>query len=383
MFGGRLSFSIGSLGVDWGTHAIRLLQLRQQGNELHVVGAGEVVLPTDEQMSAEAFTAEVANRLRAAFTAGGFTGRRCVVSLPRNDVCIQSVRLPKMPDGELHEAATWEAAQRFGFDRTAMEIEALRTGASLQSGENREEVLLVAASHAVLEARLNAIIAAGLRPIAVDTDFAALARIYSRQYRREGDTHHIRAILDVGRSGSTVMILRGNQTSFCKRIGIGGYQLDEAVAEHLQMELAAASELRAARIARTFSMNESELESPADSSTERAVYDAVRPLIGDLVKEVTLCLRYYGVTFRGRPPVQIILAGGDGLEPNLSELLSSACKIPVVLDDDEGTLQALDSEVRTALHRSGGPAACWAVAAGLSIRGLHQTRAATGRGAAA
>jgi len=381
MFAGRFSSSIGHLGIDWGSQTIRMLQLRHHENELHVVGAAELPSPSNEELATEAVVKDFAQRLRGAFAGGGFTGRRCVVSLPRQEVCIQSVRLPKMPDGELHEAAAWEAAQRFGFDRSAMEIEALRTGASLQSGENREEVLLVAASHAVLKSRLDVIIQAGLRPVAVDTDFAALARIYSRQFRREGDSHHVRAILDVGRSGSTVMILRGNQIAFCKRIAIGGNDFDKAVAEHLQMETGAAGELRASRIVQSLSKNDS--ASSTDQSTERAVFDAVRPLMGDLVKEVTLCLRYYGVTFRGRPPVQIVVAGGDGLEPNLGDLLGNACKVPVVFDDDDGTLHTLDGEVKAALHRTSGPAACWAVAAGLSIRGLAQPRSTEGRGAAA
>jgi predicted amidohydrolase YtcJ len=120
-----------------------------------------------------------------------------------------------------------------------------------ESGENREEVLLVAASHAVLKPRLKIIMDAGLRPMAVDTDFTALARIFSRQYRRQGDTQTVRAVLDVGRSGSTLMILRGNQVSFCKRVSTGGVKFDEAVADHLQMDFSAAAELRAARILRS------------------------------------------------------------------------------------------------------------------------------------
>lgn len=380
MFGGRFSYSISSLGVDWGSNTIRLLQLRQQDGELHVVGAGEVPVPlTDDQggIDAEALS----ERIRSTFSSGGFTGRRCVLCLPRQDVFLQSVRLPKMPDDELRQAAAWEACQRFGLDHNAMEVEALRTGASLQSGESREEVLLVAASHAVLKPRLKIIMDAGLRPMAVDTDFTALARIFSRQYRRQGDTQTVRAVLDVGRSGSTLMILRGNQVSFCKRVCTGGLKFDEAVADHLQMDLSAAAELRAARILRAAHGHESE----ADPATERAVYDAVRPLIGELVKEVTLCLRYYGVTFRGRPPSQILVAGGDGLEPNLGETIGSTCKIPVAFDDEEGTMATLDRELNEALHGTTGPAACWAVAAGLSIRGLAAGRMSTrdAKGAAA
>lgn len=382
MLGGRFSYSMGLLGVDWGTSAIRMLQVRQQEGELHVVGAGEVPLPTGAGAD-DASATKLSECIRATFASGGFTGRRCVVSLPREEVCIQSVRLPKMPDDELRQAAAWEASQRFGFDHGAMEIEALRTGASLQSGENREEVLLVAASHAVLKPRLKIIMDAGLRPLAVDTDFAALARIFSRQHRREADLQHVRAVLDIGRSGSTLMILRGSQVSFCKPLALGGGKFDEAVADHLQMDVAAASELRAGRILNATTGSNG--AAPIDPSTERAVYDAVRPLIGELVKEVTLCLRYYGVTFRGRPPSQIIIAGGDGLEPNLGEMIGAACKIPVVYDDEEATLATLDRDIHAALHRVAGPGACWAVAAGLSIRGMAapNSAATNRRGAAA
>lgn len=357
---------MGLLGVDWGTSAMRILQVRQQSAKLQVVGAGEVPLQDKEQNS-EMDATRLTEHIRAAFATGGFTGRRCVVSLPRQDVCIQSVRLPKMPDDELHQAAAWEASQRFGFDHGAMEIAALRTGASLQSGENREEVLIIAASHAVLKPRLKIIMDAGLRPVAVDTHFAALGRIFSRQYRREADQQHVRAVLDLGRSGATLMILRGNQVSFCKPLSTNGAKFDEAVADHLQMDVAAASELRAGRILRRSNNTN---ESNIDPSTERAVYEAVRPLMSDLVKEVTLCLRYYGVTFRGRPPSQILISGGDGLEPNLGEMLSSACKIPVAYDDEENTLASLNHDIQAVLHRSAGPAACWAVAAGLSVRSL-------------
>lgn len=370
MFGGRFSSSIGVIGIDFGARGAKLLQVREQGGQLKAIGAARVDAPgppasnDSRAVDATALTAQI----REAFISGGFRGRGCVVSLPRTDICIQSIRLPKMSDEELHQSATWEAAQRFGFDRTAMEVDFIRTGASLQTGENREEVILIAASHAAINARLQPILAAGLRPIALDTGFAALVRGFSRQARREADRAHIRVIVEVGYSGSTVLILRGDQVAFCKPINIGGEQFNQAVAEHLQMDERAAADLRGARIASGIDGE------PTDPATDRAVYDAVRPLMGDLVKEVTLCLRYYGVTFRGHPPENIILTGGDGLEPRLGEVMAQACKTPVGFDDSIGTLGDLIGTIRSALNRTPGPAASWTVAMGLSLRGLPARR---------
>jgi type IV pilus assembly protein PilM len=384
VFGGRFSSSIGLVGVDFGTQSVRLLQLREQQGRLDVVGAAYLDLLDDGQRDD---TETMSRRLHSALGRGGFTGRRCVVSIPRDEVRIQSVRLPRMPAEELAQAAKWEAAQRFGFDREAMEADHIRTGATLQSGDNREEILLIAASHASLHRYLDPVMAAGLRPVAAEPHFSALARIYSRQYRRESDRTVVRAIVEVGASSSTVIIVRGDQIAFAKPIAIGGRDFNRAVVEHLELDERAAAELRSTRIRAAISGGENALE---DSATERAVFEAIRPLIGDLVKEVVLCLRYYGVTFRGHPPERIILAGGDGLEPRIDTMLAQTCKIPVVYEEPSSSLDALGRTIQGHLHRDGGPATCWAISAGLSARGIGSSRRAHGadqvvarRGAAA
>ncbi len=364
MFGSRFSSSIGLVGVDMGTGGVKLLQVREHQQRLQVVGAASVDIPlgSPREVDSQILT----DGLRAAFNSGGFTGRRCAVALPRREVQVHSVRLPRMPESELKQAAIWEASQRFGFDREAMEVDYIRTGATMQGGENREEILLLAAPHASLNPLLGPVMAAGLRPVAVDTDFVALARFFSRKARRESDVNLCRVVVEVGRAGSTVMILRGDQIAFCKSIETGGEDFNRAVARQLDLDEAAAAELRSNRIANADAAD----HGPEDPATDRAVFEAVRPLMGDLVKEVVLCLRYYGVTFRGHPPERIILTGGDGLEPAMDTMLAQECKLPVVHDDRSDTLEGIGVEIRNKMNRVPGPAATWAVAAGLSARGL-------------
>ena len=370
VFPGRFSTSIGVVGIDIGTRAIKLLQLREHVRGPRVVGAGKVDMHGTDLGSGD--TDALIEQLRGAFAAGGFTGRRCVVSLPRTEIRIQSVRLPRMPEQELRQAAMWEASQRFGFDRNAMEVDIIRTGAELQGGESREEVLLIAVPHEVINAWIEPVIAAGLRPVALETHCTALARTFSRHEKGTASQPEVRVVVDVGASGSTVMILRGDQIAFCKPIAIGGADFDRAVAQHLQIDVAAARELRAERMAATAGPGSEGVDT--DPSIERAEYDAVRPLLGTFAKEVVLCTRYYGVTFRGHPPARLILTGGDGLEARLGEILQEQCKIPASHDDDGSALDRLATRIRKILQRPSGPSASWAVAAGLSLRGLSQNR---------
>ena len=370
MFAGRFSASIGFVGIDIGARAIKLLQIREHGRGLRVVGAGKVDLHEPESGTGHAHT--LVEQLRGAIASGGFTGRRCVVSLPRTAIRVQSVRLPRMPDEELRKAAAWEASQRFGFDRDAMEVEVIRTGAELQGGENREEILLIAAPHDAINTWIEPVMAAGLRPMAVETHFTALARAFGPRGPGNDGSTRVRVVVDVGASGSTVMILRGDQIAFCKSIGIGGDQLDLAVAEHLQIQVVAARELRAARMAAATGHDAGAVAN--DPAIKRAEYDAVRPLLGSFAKQVVLCIRYYGVTFRGHPPDRLILSGGDGIEPRLGETLAEQCKIQVSYADDGSLLGRLGEDIRRLLQLSSGPSAWWAVSAGLSLRGLSQQR---------
>ena len=103
MFLRRISASRGVLGVDIGSRCIRLLQLRGQEGYLGVIGAACVRTTEDLTESG------LAEKLKSAVMRGGFTGRRCIVSLPRGDVHVQSVRLPQMPEVELRQAVVWEA----------------------------------------------------------------------------------------------------------------------------------------------------------------------------------------------------------------------------------------------------------------------------------
>ena len=372
---GRFSSSIGVVGVDFGASAIKLLQLRERAGKIEVLGAARIDAPGSH---AAHLPATLVDHLRSALARGRFVGRRCVVSLPRAAVRLQAVRLPRMSDNELMQAASWEASQRFNLPRAGMQADFMRTGAVPSAGEAREEILLLAASHESIHACVDPLMQAGLRAMAIETSFAALERIMARRCRREIDKNIVRAVVDIGESGTTFMVLRGDQIAFCKSIEIGGSNFDQAVAEHLQLDLAAAHELRTRRLAAAIQATDAPSGQPeraasaaSQSGTDRAVFEAVRSLLGEIVREVMMCLRYFGVTFRGQPPQTIIVTGGDGLEPGFDRMLEDGCKVPFSRDDDTGTLASIEAQLVPILGAARGPAASWAVAAGLSLRGIR------------
>ena len=341
--------STGHVGIAFDEDGIRMLQVRDHRDGLRVTGAGWVP-------GAQGEGDQSADAIRSAFINGGFTGRRCVVCLPRSEVWTQLTRFPEMPQSELRAAAIWEASDRFGMARDQLQCDWLPLGSS---EKGRQEVLLVAASTDRLGARLQAILDAGLRPVAVDTDFGGLARLFSRRYRRDADQQSSRVVLDVGPSGSTLLMLSGHRTTFCKSLAIGGRHFDAAVAEHLDLDHEAARELRWARL---------EGETTLDATTDAALTAATRSVVSELARDAMLCLRHYSVSIRGTRPDYLVMSGCHAAEPGLADAVAQACRLTVRADDQSGTLQSLASDIRAQTAGCCGPISGWASVAGLSLR---------------
>ncbi|MCA9295217.1 MAG: pilus assembly protein PilM [Phycisphaerales bacterium] len=356
---------MGLVGIDFSGDCVRMLQMRYKNGVWSVNAAAARTCDLQDDLQD---LPRLTEWIRGAMSAAGFTAKRCVVVLPREHIKVQSVRLPQMAESDTRQAVRWEASQRFGIDPDAMEVDYLATGAQLQGQDVRQELLLIASESERILPLLRAIAESGLRPIAAETSFTAVARALSLRLRREADQDTVRAVVEMGRTGTTIMVLRGDQIAFCKPLTFGGVQFDVAASEHLGIDLVAAREIRTARIASAASKNTT---GPIDDAeTDRAVYESIRPFIEQLTKEITLSLRYYGVTFRGHAPKFIILAGPEAQEPHLARMLEHSCKLPVKTDDENESLTNLLPQIHSLLNRMPGSIHAWAATIGACTREL-------------
>ena len=59
------------------------------------------------------------------------------------------------------------------------------------------------------------------------------------------------------------------------------------------------------------------------------MFDATRSTTEALAREISLCMRYYSVTFRGHRPGKLRLVGGESADPQIQSTLAAALPIPV------------------------------------------------------
>jgi type IV pilus assembly protein PilM len=343
----------GPIGVDIGTRSIKLVQFSADQARLIEAVRWEI----DPAVGGEPTPAERAALLSDALVRARegrkFRGREVVLCLGGREMFVQNIRVTKAPPAELERIVQQEAVGRIPFPAPEAEIRFLQAADVRQGDTVKREVILLACHRPVLEQLLQVVENAGLRPIAVDVEPAALLRCYVKQYRRDEDRQQRALFVHIGATNTVAVIAGGCDALFVKYIDAGGRQMDEAVARHLKMGLDDAAALRR--------HNGDRRADQQDPDVARSVMEATRPVIDRLASELSLCARYHSVTFRGTPLARVVLGGGEAAA-SLVEALSPRLDLKCELGDP---LRAFETFV--AGERKGQ----WAVAAGLALRDMH------------
>lgn len=337
----------GPIGVDIGSTAVKLLQLGS--NRQQVVESVCWELPRGDDGLPIQSEEAILQTLCRAREARSFRGREAVFSLSSEQLCVQNLRLAQGSSEPLEKLVCSEAASRLPFDTSEAEIRFVETETVRQGDALRLEVIVLACRRAVIEQTIALAEKAGLIPVGLEPQPIALLRCYGKQYRRESDQQRRVMYVNVGGSTTTVLIAQGNDLMFIKALDLGGRHLDGAVAQHLGMKPAEASALRRHHGDRRADQRDPEIT--------RALQEAVRPVWERLTNELTMCIRYFSVTFRGQPLSCIVLGGGEATQ-SLAEWLSNQLNLPCELGEPFRSF-----ENRTPVNRPGQ----WDVVTGLAL----------------
>lgn len=340
---------VGPIGVDLGSRAVKLVQLSDERSR--VFEAARWDLPLEKQAGTGSLSAQMADAIRQAREGRNFRGREAVVCLGWPSLYVQNIRVPKSAEGALDPIVWQEAEGRLPFPSAEAELRFLEAGDVRQGEATRREVIVLACHRPVLDQTLQVIEDAGLRPIAVEVEPLALLRCYDLQFRRDLDQNQRAIYVHVGNANTSIIIAQETEALFIKYLDVGGRNLDEAVAKHLQLEPADAWALRR--------HNGDRRAEQQDPEVARSVAESVRPVVDKLVNEVSLCVRYHSVTFRGQPLKRLVLAGGEATQPLLDAL---AAKLPDLKCEMGDPLRSFEQA------NVPGRKSQWDVALGLALR---------------
>ncbi|HEV2293497.1 MAG TPA: pilus assembly protein PilM [Tepidisphaeraceae bacterium] len=349
------------IGLDIGFDSIKMLQLETVGQSLSVIAAARQQLPEDVRAQPQLRMPLAVDMIRKMLRQGGFIGRQVITSLPREIVHVKNLRLPMIPPHELAAAIEFEARNIFPFDTDQAHVEHCMAGEVRQGADVRQELIVLAARNADVNDFVEQLHCSGAVIASLDVEPFALYRTIERFIRRREDEADVHVLVDVGARRSQVIIGRGREISFLKPIEIGSRHMHEAVSAKLGITFDEARALRR-RLAEAGPLDP--IEAAKSDPVRQAVFDAGRSAMEDLGREISLCLRYFSVTFRGQRPEKVRLVGGEACDPQLHSVLNTALPIPV---EASRPLFSVDTSRMKASERRGTMSE-WSLALGLGLR---------------
>jgi type IV pilus assembly protein PilM len=317
------------IGIDIGTRSIKAAQLEFGGDRGRVVALAQHALPISLESPADR-TEAVRTGLSNLQRLGAFSGRDVVLSLNAQQLFVQNVRVPRLPDEELAKVVRWEAEERLPEDFGEAEVRHLVAGdirAPASSGEGseiRREVIVLACRRKEIQESIALVESLRLRPIGIDVSALAMARACQPMLRRKADEQSAFLFIDLGAGMSTAVVTRGQEILLIKQLPAAGQSMDRAVARKLRLNVEDAALARQQWASKD--------DSAIDPDLGRVVGEAVRAEIETMAGELLMCIRYHSVTFRGNRITKALLFGGE-CNTRTAEQLASRIDIPCELSD--------------------------------------------------
>jgi len=298
-------------GLDIGSSAVKLVQLRESGGTWRLVALGTASLPPDVIVDGTIKDPPtVVEAVRSAVAAAGVTDKEATIAVCGRELIIKKVQIPQVPPKEVHDVVQLEAEHHipFAIDEVFLDYH------SVGQHDGVMDLILVAVKKSKVLEYAAVVEEAGLVPAIVDVDSFALGNQFELNYPDE--RNEAVALIDIGASIMKTNVVRGGSTIFARDIPFGGNNYTQAIAQQLRIPF---EQAEAAKLGRDVGVR------------WEAVVPALEAVSRELSLEVQRTFDYFASTAESERISKIVLAGGCAQLPGLNDYLSSNWGIPVEL----------------------------------------------------
>jgi type IV pilus assembly protein PilM len=355
-----------------------MIQLAVDDERLNVLAADKVRIDPNINGDPQERKQFIISAIKQMLANGSFQGRNVISFLPSDKLRMTSLRLADAESEKIEQILRKEVERRFGLNPEEDMVDYHLAGSVKQGDEITNELILFAADSNTIKDHIETLEIAGLRPVAIDILPCALFRSFERSMRRQEDKERAAVFVDVGSRFTTVVFDREGEISFVKQIPIGGESFNREIASKLGVDINEAEVLRdKLRMIRTTgsggAQNMTDTDA-LDASTQQMMIDAIGRVSEDLAREVSLCFRYYTVTFRGKRVERAIFAGGYANESVLLNVLRRQLAVEIEIAQP---LRGFDMPQNAVINFDSyeqSPLCEWAVAVGLGLKNWNKFR---------
>jgi len=349
------------LGLDIGSSAVKMVQLRKSGAGFTVAAAGVVDIANGTGSDENQKEINTVRAISKCLQSTGIQTQLAVCSVCGPEVAVRYFKFPSLSPEEMEGAILLEAAQvcPFNVDDSAVDYQ-LMGGPKREKGRLRSRPdgdgtvcgVLVAATNRLIQRKSQLVEQASLNTVLMDVDGLALLNCFSEY--EETEAGQTMAILNVGSSFTNLAIMGDNSLPFIRDIAYAGNEIVE--------KIAAENKLRPETVNGILSGCEN------SSKTQLEISGSLEKACRKLIVDVTETLRYYAAQEKSTVVKKIFVCGGFALVKGFVELLDNQLPATVVLWNPFDKMDCDAGQQCRDILQKNGPA--MAVAAGLAMRSI-------------
>ncbi|MDR3631964.1 MAG: type IV pilus assembly protein PilM [Desulfocapsaceae bacterium] len=336
------------IGVDIGSHAVKVCQLKRTEQGYAVVTLGSSILPEGAVDDGALNDPEaVGKTITELFKNLKIKSKKVGFSISGYSVIVKKVNLNVMDDDKLEEHIMAEAEQYipFDIDDVYLDFQDLKTNTP---ESERTDVMLVAAKKEIVDGYLEMLQGLGLQPVIVDVDGFALENTYEYNHPKNENV----ALVDIGASKMNINILTGGISVVARDIVVGSRQLTDQIQNTFDLDYEEAEALKLGYL--PAGDKQSQIEAIFTSTCTQWVL------------EIKKAIDLYHSNHPDEPLTKLVLSGGGAKVSGLTDFLVSETSLPVELFNPFENMVVNSKKIDPEYLKVIGPE--MAIATGIAIR---------------
>ena len=339
------------MGVDIGSYAVKIVQLRRASNHWVVTAAGVVDISDKGVDNPGRKETNSARAVHNCMRLTGIRSKLAVCGVGGSEVAVRNFEFPIIPEEQIENAIMLEAKQvcPFNTDQIAVDYRLI------PDGDGKTRGYLVVATDRLIKSTVRLAERAHLNCTLVDVDGLALLNCFN-EIEKPGKNHGT-AVLNIGSHYTTFTIEGEGSWPFIRNLGYAGDSIIEGIAAENEMTTDAVKAI--------FTGDPKEITASIQDSFKRAC--------DRLINDIVTTVRYYGAQERSSDIRKILVCGGFALFGEIVKILDGSLPMEVVLWNPFEKMRCHVGRnhrgvLVKSILRKNGPA--MAVAAGLAMRAI-------------
>ena len=337
------------VGLDIGSYAVKLIQLRKGGKGWSVHGGAIIDIGEQGGDTPSRHEANTVRAILSSLRVGGIKTNYAVCSLGGPEVAIRNFDFPVLPEDELDTAVLLEARQVCPFTTTDIAVDYH----VIPNGKGRSRGYLVAATNKQVKNVARLAKKARLNCTMIDADALALLNCFT-EVEKPGPDHGT-AILNIGNNHTEMVIEGKNGWPFVRNLSFSADDVIKQIGNEYNMTFPAVKKM----------LSDETKEIPSE------IHESLMKLTEEFVSDIEKTLLYYSTQENSFDIRRILVCGGASLYSDVVRLLKDMLPVESALWNPFEKMRCLGTRshkgimLKNVLKKSG-PA--MVVAAGLAMR---------------